>query len=202
MFDPILRRLVDPPLNAAGRRLAASGLHADTVTLAGFALGLGGAAAIVFGHGWIALALILLNRLADGLDGALARAGRQTDRGGYLDIVLDFFFYGAVPFAFALAAPQANGLAAAALLLAFYMNGASFLAFAVMAEKRRLSTEAQGRKSLYYLGGLAEGGETIAVFAAMCLFPGWFPPLAYGFALLCTVSALARVAMVMQMLKD
>ncbi|WP_067339542.1 CDP-alcohol phosphatidyltransferase family protein [Stappia indica] len=200
MFDARLRPLIDPPLNAAGRRLAAAGVGADAVTLAGFACGIAAAFAICWHAPLLAALLILANRLADGLDGAVARARARTDRGGYLDIVLDFFFYGAIPFAFALADPAANALAASALLLSFYMNGASFLGFAIMAEKRGLATSAQGAKSLYYLGGLAEGAETIAVFLAFCLLPAAFAPIAWAFAAVCAVSATARLVMVSRLL--
>lgn len=200
MFDARLRPLIDPPLNAVGRRLAAAGVGADAVTLAGFACGIAAAFAICWHAPLLAALLILANRLADGLDGAVARARARTDRGGYLDIVLDFFFYGAIPFAFALADPAANALAASALLLSFYMNGASFLGFAIMAEKRGFSTSAQGAKSLYYLGGLAEGAETIAVFLAFCLFPAAFAPIAWAFAAVCAVSATARLVMVSRLL--
>ncbi|MHC5654441.1 CDP-alcohol phosphatidyltransferase family protein [Stappia sp. ICDLI1TA098] len=202
MFDARLRPLIDPPLDAAGRRLARLGIAADQVTLAGFACGMGAALAIALGAPLAGAVLVALNRLLDGLDGAVARASHKSDRGGYLDIVLDFFFYGAIPFAFALHAPQANALAAGALLLAFYMNGASFLGFAIMAEKRGLSTDAQGRKSLYYLGGLAEGAETIAVFLAMCLLPSCFAILAWGFAAVCVISAVSRVVLVAGLLGD
>jgi phosphatidylglycerophosphate synthase len=193
MLDARLRPLIDPPLNAMGRALAGTGIGANAVTLTGFVLGMGAAAAIACGYFFAGFLLIAFNRLADGLDGAVARATRKTDLGGYLDITLDFFFYGAIPLAFAFENPEANALAAAALLASFYANGSAFLAFAIMAEKNRLSTAAQGSKSLYYLGGLAEGTETIALFLLMALVPGWFPVLAFGFAAVCFVSAIARV---------
>lgn len=193
MLDAHLRPLIDPPLNRMGRLLADAGIGPNTVTLTGFAIGLCAAIAIAAGYTLIGFVLIALNRIADGLDGAVARASRKTDLGGYLDITLDFFFYGAIPLAFALQNPAANALAAAALLASFYANGSAFLAFAIMAEKNRLSTTAQGSKSLYYIGGLAEGTETIALFLLMALLPGWFPELAWGFAAICFVSAGARV---------
>ncbi|WP_269583366.1 CDP-alcohol phosphatidyltransferase family protein [Roseibium sp. Sym1] len=200
MFDARLRPLIDPPLNRAGLILARAGVGANTVTLVGFVLGLGAALAIALGHSLPGLVLIALNRLADGLDGAVARASRKTDLGGYLDITLDFFFYSAIPLAFAVQNPEANALAAAALLASFYANGSAFLAFAIMAEKNRLTTAAQGSKSLYYIGGLAEGTETIALFLLMALLPGWFPVLAWGFAAVCFVSAGARVLIGVQAL--
>ena len=200
MFDARLRPVIDPPLNWAGKVLVRFGCPANGITLAGFAVGLAAAGMIANGHFWVGTLLICLNRLADGLDGAVARASRKTDLGGYLDITLDFFFYGAIPLAFAWANPAANALAAAALLASFYANGSAFLAFAIMAEKKGLTTDRQGAKSLFYLTGIAEGFETILVFLLMCVFPEAFPWLAFAFAGLCVVSAAARVLLVTQIL--
>ena len=141
----------------------------------------------------LGLALILASRLADGLDGAVARQTRPTDRGAFLDITLDFLFYASIPLAFALADPAAHALAAAVLLAAFIGTGSSFLAFAVLAERRGLSSLAYPNKGLYYLGGFTEAGETLACFAAMCLWPAAFAPLALGFAALCGLTLLARL---------
>jgi phosphatidylglycerophosphate synthase len=195
MFDGLLRQWIDPALNRAGGRLAARGWRADQVTLAGFGLGLVAAGLIAGGaSGGMALLALLANRLADGLDGAVARARGKTDFGGFLDIVADFAFYGMVPFAFAVRA-DGNALPAAFLLLSFYVNGASFLAFAVLAEKNGMTTQSRGDKSLYFTAGLMEGFETILILAAMCLWPGLFAPLAWAFGMLCLVTAAARVAL-------
>jgi len=193
MLDGLMRRLIDPPLDRLGRGLAAAGMTADAVTLTGLALGLLAAAVIALGApGW-ALLPLLAGRLADGLDGAVARATRKTDFGGYLDIVCDFLFYGAVPFGFVLMDPSANGVAGAFLLTSFYANGATFLGFAILAERRQMETKARGVKSLYFTGGILEGTETIAFFVLLCLLPGWFAPLAWGFGTLCFVTAVSRV---------
>src|SRR5918997_3597645 len=183
MLDGLARHLFDPPLDRMGRALAARGLPADALTFAGLACGLAAALAIAFRADGLALLALALNRLLDGLDGAVARASARTDRGGFLDIVLDFTTYGAIPLAFALRDPAANALAAAALLFTFYVNGASFLAYAAVAAKRGLTTTARGAKSIYFTAGLAEGTETIACFAAMTVWPSLFSALAYGFAL-------------------
>lgn len=202
MFDSRLRPLIDPPLDRAAAALARAGLSADALTVAGLVAGLAAAAAIVAGAFWLAAALVALNRLADGLDGPLARArGGGTDLGGYYDIVFDFLFYGAIPLAFALHDPGRNALAAAVLLASFYANGATFLAFAALAARTARTTTAQGRKAIYYLAGLAEGAETIAVFLAMCILPYRFPAIALAFAALCFVSAAARIVMVRAMLR-
>ena len=200
MFDTRLRPLIDPALNAIAGVLAGR-VSANAVTIFGLALAGLCSVAIVLGWFWLALALVVANRLADGLDGALARRAGGSDLGAYYDIVFDFFFYGAVPLAFALHNPAVNALPAALLLASFYANGATFLAFAALAAKRRLSSEAQGKKAIYYFAGIAEGTETIVVFLAMCLWPSLFPMLAVGFAALCALSAGARVIAVRGVLR-
>lgn len=185
---PTQRRVLHPLASALYRR----GVAADRITLAGFALGLLAVPALALGWYGTALALILLNRLADGLDGAVARMGAPTDRGAFLDIALDFVFYAVVPLGFALADPAANALAAAVLIAAFVGTGSSFLAFAVIAAKRDLSAKDYPTKGIFYLGGLTEGFETIALFVAMCLFPALFAPLAYVFAAACALTTLTR----------
>jgi len=137
--------------------------------------------------------LLLASRVADGLDGALARATLPTDRGAFLDITLDFVFYASIPLAFAVADPAANALAAATLLAAFVGTGSSFLAFAALAGKRGLKSIVHPNKGLYYLGGLTEATETLTCFALMCLFPAWFAPLAFGFAVLCALTIVTRL---------
>lgn len=194
MLDGLMRRLIDPPLTRAGKTLAAAGVGADAITLTGLACGLGCAAMIAVSADAAALLLLALSRLCDGLDGAVARATGKTDRGGFLDIVCDFVFYGAVPLGFALRDPALLGLPAAVLLFTFYVNGASFLAFAAVAAKRGMETAARGVKSIYFTAGLAEGTETILAFASMILFPAWFPLIAYAFAGLTLMTAISRVA--------
>lgn len=202
MFDGPIRKLIDPPLDHIGSRLARLGVSANGVTFFGFILGLGAACAIAFQAYGLGLALLLISRLADGLDGAVARASRPSDLGGFLDITLDFFFYGAIPLGFAIANPQANALAAAVLLTSFYATGSSFLAYAIMAEKRNITTKAKGLKSLYYIGGIAEGTETIAVFVAFCLFPSYFAWIAYAYATICFITAANRVVIGWLTLRD
>ncbi len=175
------------------RRFRRLPVTANQVTVTGLALGFCAALAITLGSFTVALVAILANRLADGLDGALARQHGATRLGGFLDIVFDFFFYGAIPLAFALYDPDRNALAAAVLIASFYANGATFLAFAAVAAELDWSTDAQGKKTIYYFAGLAEGAETIAVFCLMVLIPSAFMWLALAFALVCFVSAGARV---------
>ena len=143
-----------------GAALARAGVRADWVTWAGFVLGLCAVPAIATGTYWAGLGFVALNRLLDGLDGAVARHSKVSDAGAFLDIVLDFIFYPAVPFAFALAQP-ANALAAAFLVFSFIASGSTFLAYATIAGKRGLTTDLRGKKSFYHIGGLTEGTRNL-----------------------------------------
>lgn len=133
MLDGVMRRVIDPPLTAIGHHLATAGISADAMTGFSLTCGLLCAGSIAGGNFGLALLFLALGRIGDGLDGAIARATKPTDRGGFIDIVGDFVFYGAVPLAFAWFDPQENALAAAWLLFTFYVNGASFLAYAAVA---------------------------------------------------------------------
>lgn len=192
MLDATLRRVIDPPLEVAGRRLARAGVTANAMTVAGFAVGVLAVPALATGHYELALAAILLNRLADGLDGAIARVVGPTDLGGYLDIVLDFLFYSAVVFGVALGRPQ-EAVWAAFLIFSFVGTGASFLAYAIIAAKRGVTTSTRGRKSIFYLGGLTEGTETIVAFVLICLFPDAFPWIAGIFGAMCWITTAGRI---------
>ncbi|THD84741.1 CDP-alcohol phosphatidyltransferase family protein [Aliigemmobacter aestuarii] len=199
MLDGLARRAIDPAMNHAGAWLARRGVEADTITLVGLGFGLLSAAILAIGApGAMALVPLLFSRLMDGLDGAVARATQKTDFGGLLDIVSDFAFYGAIPLAFVLRDTGENGVAGAFLLFCFYVNGASFLAYATMAAKNGMETTDRGEKSLYFTAGLLEGTETILFFVLICLFPVLFPFLAWIFGLLCLVTAAARVMLAWQ----
>ncbi|MCY7308099.1 MAG: CDP-alcohol phosphatidyltransferase family protein [Rhodoferax sp.] len=193
MFDRAAGALIRPLVQRLARMIAATGVGANQITLIGFGLGMLAAALVATGHYLPAISAILLSRLCDALDGALARMTQVSDVGGFLDIVLDFVFYASIPLAFALANPQQNALAAAVLLAAFVGTMASFLAFAVIAEKRQLSNLAYPDKSFYFLGGLTEATETLALFVAMCLWPHHFAALAYSFAALCCITTVTRI---------
>ncbi|MCL3881781.1 CDP-alcohol phosphatidyltransferase family protein [Marivita sp. GX14005] len=184
---PFVRRMLSRPAQG----LVTRGVRADQVTLAGFAAGLVAVAALWGGAFWLALFCLALNRIADGIDGEVARRTAPTDRGAFLDIALDFMIYALFPLGFALH-DSANALAAAVLIASFVGTGSSFLAFSIIAERRGLRSDQYPRKGIYYLGGLTEGTETIAVFVAMCLWPGAFAELAYIFAALCFVTTLTR----------
>lgn len=185
--------MIAPPLRLLAQVLDKLGVSANQVTISGFVIGLSVIPLLALEYYWWAAAIICINRICDGVDGALARVSEATDEGAYLDIVLDFIFYAAVVFGFALADPEQNALAAALLLFSFMGTGSSFLAFAIMAERRSIASMQYPNKGFYYLGGLAEGTETILLLLAACLLPMQFVWIACLFSGLCWLTTLTRV---------
>ncbi|MGB2439674.1 MAG: CDP-alcohol phosphatidyltransferase family protein, partial [Candidatus Puniceispirillaceae bacterium] len=179
MFDASLRPILETPLHWLAGGCIAVGLTANGLTILGFVFGVFCAVFVAMGFFVAALVCLILNRLCDGLDGAVARRSGSSDFGGYLDIVCDFLFYAMVPFAFMIFSQQ-NAVAAGFLMFSFVGTGSSFLAYAILEAKnpdalaRKAQERASQKKSFFYLGGLTEGAETIAIFVLMLVFPGWF----------------------------
>ncbi|MFZ2155977.1 MAG: CDP-alcohol phosphatidyltransferase family protein [Bradyrhizobium sp.] len=192
MLDRYLLEAQNALLRPVALKLNSRGVAADALTLTGFLFGVGSAVFVATGFAGTALIPIALNRLFDGLDGAVARLAGPTDRGAFLDIALDFAFYAMVPLAFAAANPTQNAMAACLLLASFMGTASSFLAFAVIAAKRGATSVSFPQKGIYYLGGLTEGTETIVAFTVMCLWPNQFPIVATVFSALALLTTMMR----------
>lgn len=202
MLDRYTIKVIRWPLTTFSALPDKLGITANQVTLAGFVIGLFALPALALeAYNW-ALGFIIVNRIFDGLDGAIARRQGITDCGGFLDITLDFLFYSMVPFGFVLANPDANAVAGAFLIFSFIGTGSSFLSFAIMASKRNIESPVYKQKSLYYIGGLTEGTETIACFVLFCLFPAHFAPIAWVFGTLCWITTTTRIWAGYQTLKE
>jgi len=194
MLDKFITPIIKPMLAPAVVLLDKRGVSADQLTLLGFLVGLLAVPLLAYELWYIALVAIIINRILDGLDGALARYQNQSSSaGGFLDITLDFLFYAAIPFGFILANPDQNAIAGAFLLATFIGTGSSFLAFAIAAEKFKLEKPQFKYKSFYYLNGLTEGTETIALFIAFCIWPQYFVLLASVFAIACGITIFTRI---------
>jgi len=182
MLDGYFRTVKDALLLPLARRLTA--IPPVVISLVGLICGL--AAAVLLTqqqYGW-GLAGWLLNRLFDGLDGAVARTHRrQSNLGGYLDILFDFVAYAAIPLALAVGLPsQMNFLAAAFLLATFYLNAASWMYLAAVLEKQRRGARDTGELTTITMpDGLVGGAETIFFY---CMFIIWPAQMALLFALM------------------
>ncbi|MUK25169.1 CDP-alcohol phosphatidyltransferase family protein [Aliivibrio fischeri] len=193
MLDSFSIKVIRWPLAQSAKLINKLGITANQTTLFGFVLGCLAFPALIAEQYLLALVFIVLNRICDGLDGALARIQGITDAGGFLDISLDFLFYSLIPFGFVLANPDQNAIAGAFLIFSFVGTGSSFLAFAIMASKQGIDNPVYKHKSLYYMSGLTEGTETIACFIAFCLFPAHFAIIAYVFGAACWFTTFTRI---------
>ena len=202
MLDRPMRAIIARPVDALARALDRPGISPDGLTIVGLIVGLGSAVAAGLQWWGAALALWLLSRVIDGVDGALARRRRvarpagssHSEAGGFLDITADFVVYGATVVGVAVGA--ANGFDAPwwpflAVLFAYYINGAAFLAFSSIAE--RTGRQLDDGRSLSFLGRIAEGTETIIVHSLWLILPFWAAPIAIGWAALVGVSAVQRM---------
>ena len=180
-------------MRPVAKYLAEKKVTANSITVFGFIIGIFSLPLIAFGFFKLALLVIILNRLLDGLDGIIARRNGISDVGAFLDITLDFIFYASIPLAFALHNPLENSLFACILLFTFFGTGSTFLAFSIFAERRKISSSLFSLKGFYYLGGIMEGTETIIFILLMCVFPNYFPELALIFSFLCVISTCIRL---------
>ncbi|MGF1871317.1 CDP-alcohol phosphatidyltransferase family protein [Photobacterium indicum] len=202
MLDRYAVKVIRWPLKTLAALPDKLGITANQVTLTGFLIGLLALPSLMLQEYYWALTFIVINRIFDGLDGAIARRQGITDCGGFLDITLDFLFYSMVPFGFVLADPNANAVAGAFLIFSFIGTGSSFLSFAIMAGKRNIESPVYKQKSLYYIGGLTEGTETIACFVLFCLFPQYFAIIAWVYGTLCWITTATRIWAGYHTLKD
>tara|TARA_Y200000002_G_C22686821_1_gene666295 strand:+ start:4372 stop:4974 length:603 start_codon:yes stop_codon:yes gene_type:complete len=192
MLDSIVRPIIDVPLTELSRHLVRIGISANLMTLLGLTMGLAAMIAIIYKSFYIGLVCIILNRLADGLDGAIARHTQLTDFGGFFDIVADFITYSGVIFAFAIALPEQQ-FWACFLIFSYIGPISSFLAYAIIAGKRNITTEQRGIKSFYYLGGICEGTETAMVMVTICLLPEYFASVCLFYGICCWITTAGRV---------
>lgn len=198
MLDQLARKICHKPLNIMALGLQKLHVSPNILTLLGLGIGLMVLPILSARRYDLAVVLILINRLIDGLDGPLARRLGPSDYGAYLDIVCDMIFYAAIVLGMALAQPE-NALWSAVLLFSFMGTSASFLAFAILAEKHQLKDPE--KRGLYYLEGLAEGTESILFFIAFMLFPWLYKGLALAFSLLCWLTIMVRLVTVRRRLR-
>ncbi len=181
-------------INLCGKTIAQTGISANIISVAGFLIGISSVNFLALNmYGW-ALVCIIANRIFDALDGAVARHGKSSEFGIFLDAALDYIFYAGVIFGFSLADPAQNAVAASFLLFAFMASACTMLAYAVIAYRRRANKKISFDKSPFYLGGFAQGAETFIAITIMCLLPFWFMEIAIILGILCFIKTVSIMA--------
>ena len=199
MLDRRVRRILAPGLTVLGTRLADAGVRPLALTGLGWLVGVAACVAAATGNWWVALVLWLLNRALDGLDGAVARRRGATELGGFLDIVADFSIYAGFVLAVAVARPEAR-LACVGLLVAYYVSGTAFLALSSLLERR--GGRGDDGRSLRFVGGVAEGTETVLAYVLFCVFPAQASVIAVVFGVAVAITAVQRIVLGVHVLRN
>ncbi len=191
---PVKEKILTPLARVLGDRV-----HPMAVTLTAFLVGVGAAVCAARGTLGLALGCWIVNRLLDGFDGTLARTQRvQSDLGGYVDLLLDFVVYAAIPVGLVLGVASATrapvALAALALISTFYVNAASWLYLSALLEKRGAGAQARGElTSVSMPEGIVGGVETIAFYVLFFLWPAHLVTLFTSMAALVVVTIVLRL---------
>lgn len=191
MLDAPVRRVLARPLDEAAGVLQRVGIRPDALTGIGWAVGVACCVAAGTGHWTTALVLWLANRLADGLDGPLARRSGATELGGFLDLLADFSIYAGFVLAVGIAVPDAR-IACLTLLVTYYLSGTAFLLLSARWEARGITGDG---RSVLFVGGVAEGTETVLAYVAICLLPDHAAIVVWVFAGLVGLTALQRTVL-------
>lgn len=195
MIDKVLRYPKEATLKPIASRVLRP-FHPTFITVVAFGVGIAAAVAVWQQAYLIGLGLWFLNRILDGLDGTVARLhNKQSDFGGYIDIVLDTVIYALIPTALAVSVQSTDVYLALIFLLgSFYVNGAAWMYLSALLEKRRSGASAQGEMTTVTMpGGLIEGTETIIFFSLFLLFPNLLTILFVVMGVLVYISALQRL---------
>ena len=192
MFDRQIQKYTQKPLQYIAK-LFLKFISPNRLTLIGFCFGVLMCLSIIIDQYLIAIIFLFLNRLSDGLDGAMARLQTPTPLGGYLDIVLDFLIYGGFVLSFGIT-EQNNTLLSMVLLFCYLGTGSTFLAkAAILPSLTNQNLNEEIPKSFHYAVGLVEGTETI-VFMVLCLlFPNLFIYFSFIFIILCLITIVFRI---------
>ena len=139
MFDLELRKLQQIIFLPIAKQLG-NAFTPNQITLIGFLFGILCNIAIYNNYQLLSALLFLLNRIFDALDGTVARlTGKQSDFGGYLDIITDFTVYTLIPISSTLANPSDIALKLLPFLIStYFVNAASLFQLSAILEKRNL----------------------------------------------------------------
>ena len=192
MFDTTLRKTKDRIGEPIARRLI--NISPNTISLIGLGFGIASAIFAARQLYFFGLAFWLLNRIFDGLDGLLARLhNKQDDFGGYLDIILDFVAYAAIPLGFGLGLASQNVYLALAFLLSiYYLNTASWMFLPAILEKRS-ARDPETTTTIIMPAGLIGGFETILFYSLFFLLPQYILELFIVFSLLILITIIQRL---------
>lgn len=196
-----------PQLEAISKNLVERGVPANLLTFISFIAAIGVMASIGLHLYWLAVIMLLINRICDGIDGIVARlhaaqhGGVLSPFGTFADTLTDIFLYGGIVFAFVLAGPSGFGLPAAFLLFSWLLSAFASLAFDIEAESKGLEDEHRYKNALFFFDGVSSQMEMTIILFLMCVFPAFFPAIAALYGLICMLTVGSRVLMAYKYLR-
>ena len=193
MLDAYLMRKSSSQISKIASLISNLGVSANQVSALGFSFGILAFAFISFDKTIIGLLCLIFNRLADGLDGAIARIKGPTSLGAFLDVVFDFIVYALIPMGFCIRNPN-DAYASVLLLVSFFGTAVCFLAFAIFTAQLGEKNRRLPNKAFFYMEGPVEGFETFIFFSLTCIWPSYFSVFAFIFAFLCFGATIWRFA--------
>ena len=192
MFDSSLRRFKDRVGTPLAQRM--SRVSPMFISMLALVVGLLATYAAYKGQYIWAFAFWILNRILDGLDGLIARLhDRQSDFGGYVDILTDYIVYASLPIGLVAGSPSIERYLALAFMLAsFYVNTASWMYLAAILEKRA-AHDPDTQTTIVMPVGIIGGFETIIAYGIFLLFPAHITILFSIFATLVFITIIQRL---------
>ena len=154
MLDQKFNLLFRPVLTKFATIFLKYQISPNQITLFSFTLGIFCFIFLSLGFIYTAFLFFLLNRIFDGVDGALARLKEPTDLGGFYDIISDFLIYALLPLA----------LFYSIIIISFYViitnifyrNMFYFFNYSLDFWEKKIKIEQLSKKSFFYSEGLIE----------------------------------------------
>lgn len=200
MFDETARRVMPRLLTGPARALARAGVSPDMLSIVGGAMGVASGVLVSRAYVFMGIAVWLVSRVLDGLDGVLAReSGRGSAFGGFLDITLDMMAYSAMLIGFAVIHPE-GGLVWVLVLMGYLMVTTTTLALSSLLEKQNAQAVASNDRALQFTPGFAEAGETTMVYVLLAFMPAWATTVAWVWAALCFATMVQRTLLAKRLL--
>ncbi|OMJ80997.1 hypothetical protein SteCoe_18609 [Stentor coeruleus] len=195
MFDLYLRMIQQKVFTPIASLLARL-FTPNQITLIAFVFGLLSSYYLFYSHNFLGILLFALNRIFDGLDGTVARlTNKQSDFGGYLDIVTDFIVYSLIPISLTLSNPSIYALTLLSIMMStFFVNAASLFQLSALLEKRNLGSKANKEKtSVCMPPALIEGFETYCVYFTFMAFPQYKESIFIFFSICVSINVIQRL---------
>ncbi len=157
-------------------------ISANMLTSLGLGFAILGLNFLAMENYFLAFLCLVLNRLCDVLDGAVARFSHISAFGIFFDIFADYAAAALLIWGFILGNEAQNAAAGAFYLVGLNLSGVALLALSAISKQ---DYEALNKTPFKVcLWGAVQNADIFTALTLMCLLPFWFMPIAIFFGLL------------------